>query len=168
MPLSLRPRAADPAGAPAPDDAEARRGLRLFRRRAEATAESPSRMRALARRAQGKLAGQREQIGTLRDDVPVLLRLVRAYARGDYRRLPWRSLTMIVGGLLYFVAPLDLIPDVILGTGFLDDAAVVAFVLRSLRGDLDRFAEWEEHGSDLGGRLIKAAEKRPESHPPAD
>lgn len=39
---------------------------------------------------------------------------------------------IIVGALGYFICPLDIIPDMMVGTGFLDDAAVLTFALGSL------------------------------------
>lgn len=36
---------------------------------------------------------------------------------------------IVVGSLGYFISPLDVIPDIILGTGFLDDASVLVLAL---------------------------------------
>ena len=124
-------------------ESRARRGLSLFRRRAEREAEAPGRLRALAREAQDKAREHSEQIGSLRTDLPVLFRLARAYAAGDYRALPWKTLVTVVAGLLYFLSPVDLIPDVIPVVGYVDDAAVIGLVLRTVRRDLDAFEAWE-------------------------
>ena len=139
-----------PASAsPSPD---ARRGLRLVRAETERVVQNEGRLRQLARRAQAKLAEGRSASGkggwrSLRDDVPVLLRLVRSYTRGEYRRLPWRGLLLAVGALVYFVTPADLIPDFIVGTGLLDDAAVVAQVLWAIRDELGEFTAWERENA---------------------
>ena len=77
-------------------DRNARRGLSLFRRRAERAAKEPGRLKQLADRVQATTDEHGAEIGTLRSDLPVLVRLVRAYARGDYRRIPWRSLVTLV------------------------------------------------------------------------
>lgn len=121
--------------------------LARYRRRAEQEAEEPGRVRAIARRAGDKLREHRGQLGALRYDLPVLLRLARAWARGDYRRIPWKSLVVLVAGLLYFLSPVDAIPDFIPVLGFLDDAAVIAYVLRSIQKDVRAFEEWEEAGA---------------------
>jgi uncharacterized membrane protein YkvA (DUF1232 family) len=42
------------------------------------------------------------------------------------------------------VDPIDLIPDVTPVIGFVDDAAVLAWVLRRVRKDLDTFRTWED------------------------
>lgn len=121
----------------------ARRGLRLVQADAEAYADSPSSLRALIRRSQAQLRDNRSRIGSLRADLPRLIRLGAAIARGEYRQLPWRSIAFVAAGLLYFVTPFDLIPDFIVGTGFLDDAVVVAYVMKAVRDDLARFEDWE-------------------------
>ena len=125
------------------DRQTARRGLHLVQADAEELANNPSRLRAIIRRAQSQLRDDRSRIGSLRDDVPRLIRLGAAIARGEYRRIPWKTVFFVAAGLLYFVTPADLIPDFILGTGFLDDAVIVAYVMKAIRDDLTRFEDWE-------------------------
>ena len=119
------------------------RSLRSFQQHAEEIVNQSPRLRALARRAQSRVRAPNSRLGSLRTDLPVLIRLVRAYAKGEYRRLPWKSIVLATTGVLYFVTPFDLFPDFIVGTGFLDDAVVVAYVLKAIRDDLARFEDWE-------------------------
>jgi uncharacterized membrane protein YkvA (DUF1232 family) len=72
-----------------------------------------------------------------------MLRLVRAYARGEYRAVSQDALLSIVAALNYLVDPYDLIPDEVPFLGFIDDATVVAFALGKSRDDLDDFMTWE-------------------------
>ena len=138
---------ADPL--PTPDDSpglapEAEpTGFAKYRRKAEALAQKPARVREMLVGVTEKFEAHRENLGQLRYDLPGLLRLVRAWVRGDYRRVPLKSIALVIGGLLYFLTPLDVIPDFIPVVGFLDDAAVIAYVLRSIRADVERFEEWE-------------------------
>ena len=55
--------------------------------------------------------------------------------KGRYKVHPM-TLGMIGGGLLYFIVPLDLIPDVIPILGFLDDFAVLTTIINSLQGEI--------------------------------
>jgi uncharacterized membrane protein YkvA (DUF1232 family) len=52
----------------------------------------------------------------------------------------------MVGGLVYFLLPTDVLPDVVPGVGFVDDVAVVSMVVDAVRGEIDRFRAWEATG----------------------
>jgi len=78
------------------------------------------------------------------DKFALLGRLVKAYAAGDYRAIPWQSLLSIVGVLIYFVSPLDFIPDFLPLIGLADDVALTLWLFNSLSKDLDAFAVWEK------------------------
>ncbi|MGH9790337.1 MAG: YkvA family protein, partial [Candidatus Acidiferrales bacterium] len=88
----------------------------------------------------------RARAGSLRSvwrDLQDLFRLLRAWADRSYARVPWRTLVMALGAVLYFLNPLDIAPDFIPFVGYLDDATVIAFVMRSIQQELARFREWE-------------------------
>ena len=72
-----------------------------------------------------------------------MLRLVRAHHRAEYNRAAHDSLLWIVAALNYLIDPFDLIPDNTPFLGFIDDAAVVEFVVDRTRQTLDDFMTWE-------------------------
>jgi len=72
-----------------------------------------------------------------------MLRLTRAYYRGEYRNVRFANLVLIIGAIIYVLDPWDLIPDWIPGLGFVDDATVLAFAVQKTRETLDDFAAWE-------------------------
>ena len=73
--------------------------------------------------------------------VMVFVRLTRSYARGEYRDIDRESMIIVVAALLYFLSPVDLIPDFIPG-GLVDDAAVFAFAASRLQEVLDDYIRW--------------------------
>ena len=77
-------------------------------------------------------------------NLALMARLVKAYARGDYRGLSWSSMVLAVTAIIYFVVPFDLIPDFIYGLGFLDDATILAWTIATLRDELTGFSGWEQ------------------------
>jgi len=89
--------------------------------------------------ASSKLSGIGGAMRGIRDDVMTLIELVRAWARGDYRDVPLKAVVTIVAGVLYFVTPIDFIPDFLLGFGLLDDVTVLTWVINVVREELDRF-----------------------------
>jgi uncharacterized membrane protein YkvA (DUF1232 family) len=72
-----------------------------------------------------------------------MLRLVRAHHRGEYDQVTHDAMLWIVAALNYLVDPFDLIPDKTPFLGFIDDAAVVEFVVDRTRPSLDDFMTWE-------------------------
>lgn len=79
-----------------------------------------------------------------KDKLLITARLAKAYAKGDYREIPWKSLLMITGAILYFVMPVDLIPDVVPVLGFTDDFGIVMAIYHSLESDISNFLDWEK------------------------
>ena len=77
------------------------------------------------------------------DSLKAMIELVKAYISGDYRNIPYGSILLIVGTVLYFVMPADVIPDFIAGLGFTDDATVIAITFKKVKTDLDKFLEWK-------------------------
>jgi len=75
-----------------------------------------------------------------------MLRLVRAYERGEYKEISNDNLIWIVAALSYLIDPFDLIPDKTPFLGFVDDATVVGFVVEKTGQTLDEFMIWETNG----------------------
>ncbi|WP_297798449.1 YkvA family protein [uncultured Marinobacter sp.] len=78
-------------------------------------------------------------------DIKLMFAMIRDYWNGSYRDVPWKSIAAIAGALVYVLNPLDVIPDLLVGIGFLDDAGVVALCLKLVESDLHRYAAWKEH-----------------------
>ena len=83
-------------------------------------------------------------IGEGLSSIPVMASLINSYVKKEYTDIPAATIVAVIGALVYFVSPVDLIPDMIPGIGLLDDAAVVAACLRLVKGDLDAYSLWRE------------------------
>lgn len=114
------------------------------RRRAEELASSPEKITGLLEEAQRKAERNRDRMSEALEGLQSLFRLISAWLRGQYTVVPWRTIVLSLAGIIYFVNPLDLVPDFLPMFGFLDDAGVLAFVIQSIRKDIDRFLEWEK------------------------
>lgn len=119
------------------------------RKRAEEYAASPQKVSDLLAQAQLKAERNRGRIAETLDGFQSLCRMINAWRHGRYTVVPWRTIVLSLAALIYFVNPFDLVPDMIPVIGFLDDAGVLAFVLQSIRKDIDRFLEWERTGPSL-------------------
>ncbi|HEY9007094.1 YkvA family protein [Ohtaekwangia sp.] len=71
-------------------------------------------------------------------------RLLKAYALGHYREIPWKPLLLITAAVIYFINPIDFVPDWIPGAGLTDDVGIVMSVFSSFGAEIDKFLTWEK------------------------
>jgi uncharacterized membrane protein YkvA (DUF1232 family) len=77
----------------------------------------------------------------------LLVSLVGDYRKGLYREIPWYTVATSVAALIYFLSPLDLIPDFIPLLGQIDDAIVISLAVKAVQEDLKKYATMK--GFDL-------------------
>jgi uncharacterized membrane protein YkvA (DUF1232 family) len=116
-------------------------------RKAAQMAGKPGRLMLLLSRLTIKIREvnwQNVNAGTAKEKFFVLGRLIKAYAQGEYRQIPWKTLLIIVAAVIYFVNPLDLLPDLIPVAGFADDFGILVWVYNSVQTEIDKFIAWEQ------------------------
>lgn len=85
--------------------------------------------------------------------IPVLASLIKSYVKKEYTDIPIGSILAIISALIYFVSPLDLIPDFIPGLGHVDDALVISVCLKLVESDVQEYIKWRK----ANGKEIKWA-----------
>ncbi|AYC32218.1 DUF1232 domain-containing protein [Pseudomonas cavernae] len=85
---------------------------------------------------------QGRRLTGVKEDLQLLQALCVAWWRGEYRAISRQALLAVVAALLYFLSPLDAIPDLLFGVGFVDDLAVLAWLMSTWRQELDAFRVW--------------------------
>lgn len=78
------------------------------------------------------------------DQLQLFFFLVKDYANGNYTSIPRSSIIAVVAALLYFISPLDIIPDFIVGLGFVDDAFILSLVYKQVIKELDKYQLWKD------------------------
>ena len=76
---------------------------------------------------------------SVRSDLATALRLVHAWMDGRYTAVSTRSITVLIGAIVYFVTPTDAVPDILPAVGMVDDVAVLGLVTAQLRSELNAF-----------------------------
>jgi len=84
-----------------------------------------------------------DKLNKLVNQVKLLYEFIRSYIDGSYREIPWISIATAVAAVVYFLAPVDLIPDMIPGIGYIDDLLVVRFALTAIGTDLRAYCEFK-------------------------
>jgi hypothetical protein len=69
---------------------------------------------------------------------------------------PFKQIFLIIGALLYILSPVDLIPDVLVGLGWLDDLFVLGLLLWILSG------LWQHPGEPFRWRKAQSRSAEPQ------
>lgn len=118
------------------------------RQQAQSLLAQPQAAASLAQRAGRRAERLRGRLGEQFDELQSFIRLVLAWVRGEYRQVSASTLVAVLGALIYFLMPLDAMPDFIFAFGLLDDLAIVAKVVELCRRDLSAFRRWEQQSAD--------------------
>ncbi len=88
------------------------------------------------------IAEENTTLKKLWSDIKLSLDLSKDWLKGEYKDITKGSIILIIGGLIYLVSPIDLVPDFLPG-GFLDDAAVLAYVFKKIGEELIVYKKWK-------------------------
>ncbi|KAA9331501.1 DUF1232 domain-containing protein [Hymenobacter busanensis] len=114
--------------------------------KAEGYLKQPLRIKQLVNDAYQK-ASEKNDVGTIAheawESMQTLFRLIKAAASGEYTGIPTPTILGAIAVLIYFLSPIDLVPDFIPVVGLLDDVALMAWFMSTLKTEIDHFHEWE-------------------------
>lgn len=91
-----------------------------------------------------KIGESSELFYKVQDNVIALARMLNAWVKGDYKNISTQSIIAVAAALIYFVNPLDFIPDFIPVIGQLDDIFVLGYLIKMLNKEIERFMAWEK------------------------
>ena len=118
-----------------------------FKRRANRIVNDSDALKETLEKASQKLKESETDDGLrtkLIDYVKLVIRMIRNSVNGNYQSLPWQTLVMMLAGLIYFLAPLDALPDFIPVAGLVDDATILLWLGKSFQDDLTKYKAWED------------------------
>ena len=76
--------------------------------------------------------------------IPVMISLVKNYVQGKYTTVPYGTILAVLSALVYFLFPIDIIPDFIPLAGYLDDMAVVGLCMNMVSIDIETYEKWRQ------------------------
>ena len=119
------------------------RGFAHAQSHAESAARDKNKTKQLLQDAVNKAYQNRNQLKTVWEDLMAVCRMLKAWSKGDYLSVPWKTIVLSLATIIYFLNPFDIAPDFIPGVGYLDDAVVLGFVVNSIKKELEKFLRWE-------------------------
>ena len=123
-----------------------RESVSKAKKQAREVLQDPNRLSKLLDTSKEKInnldLGENEFKGLL-DALRTFIRMIKAYRSGRYQNIPWVTIVMVVAALIYFITPLDLLPDFIPITGYLDDFTIIMAIFSRFKQDILAFKAWE-------------------------
>lgn len=89
-------------------------------------------------------AGKVPMLGQYLEEIPILCNMVLDYIKKRYDKFPRTSIITITAALLYFLSPVDILPDFVAGLGFIDDAFIIKLALDGIHHDISEYKKWKE------------------------
>jgi uncharacterized membrane protein YkvA (DUF1232 family) len=120
-----------------------KRDMSEFVLRAEEIRDDRVQLDDLVQKVGRVLNEQKTGLSRVLDKILVLMRLLKSYTAGRYRQIPASRIILVVAALLYIVSPFDAVFDFLPG-GYLDDAAIVAWLFNIMRIEIGSFQDWEK------------------------
>lgn len=80
--------------------------------------------------------------GETLSNIPIFVSMVKSYMKRGYTAFPVNTLVAIIAFLLYWIAPVDLIPDKIPVLGKADDVYALGIVLHGVGKDVEEYKIW--------------------------
>ena len=69
--------------------------------------------------------------------------LLSDYSEGSYKNLPLSTIVTVLAGILYLVLPFDVFADYLPFLGWIDDVAVLSFIVKAEQNDIKEYLEWK-------------------------
>ena len=102
----------------------------LFGRKVDALAKQKEKVTEL-------IAGVGSKISSVGD-----IRMIKAHFNGAHK-MTNSTLGLVLLALVYFVSPIDIIPDFLGFFGFADDLSVVLAIYAKVKDEIEEFLDWE-------------------------
>lgn len=136
---------------PSKEDIErifSREGVKQWESKAKEYIDNPEKTKELIDNATKKAEANRDGVlSNVWEKIQLLISLIKDWVNGNYKNISNTSIILVLVGLIYFVSPVDIIPDWIIGLGLIDDAAVLGLIINQVDKELIKYKLWKKSGS---------------------
>ncbi|WP_316801716.1 YkvA family protein [Pedobacter nototheniae] len=109
----------------------------------------PKKASATIQDALGKAVTNKGDLEGVWTKLLLLFAVSKDYVNGNYTEIPKGSIVAILGGLIYFLSPIDVVPDFIPVLGLIDDVFVLNLVYKQVVKDLEKYKIWKDQQNNI-------------------
>ena len=116
----------------------------LFGKKVDALGKQKEKVTELIAGVGSKISrvGDNPRVKKLIEPVSVFIRMIKAHFSGAHK-MTNSTLGLVLLALVYFVSPIDIIPDFLGFFGFADDLSVVLAIYAKVKDEIEDFLDWE-------------------------
>lgn len=103
------------------------------------------RVNSILKETVNKIKKVKNRTKEFKNNLYIGVNLVKDWATGNYKEVPKKTIIYLFGAFIYFLMPIDFIPDFIFKFGLLDDIAVLNFVFTSFVDDIENYKKFKEN-----------------------
>ena len=115
--------------------------MNKYIRRAAYLMKNKTRIQEVTKEALGMITSKRK-LGQVKGEVLLMIDLIHDAVFGKYKGWSKKNVVLALAALIYLISPIDLVPDFLVGIGFGDDLAVIAWAFAKLSLELKRYVAW--------------------------
>lgn len=115
--------------------------MNKYIRRAAYLMKNKTRIQEVTKEALGMITSKRK-LGQVKGEVLLMIDLIHDAVFGKYKGWSKKNVVLALAALIYLISPIDLVPDFLIGIGFGDDLAVIAWAFAKLSLELKRYVAW--------------------------
>jgi len=116
---------------------------------AEKVVNDKDRVNSIIKKSLKKAASIKDNLVEFKENLLTSISMVKDWVNGSYREVPKKTMVYIVAALIYFIMPIDLIPDFFFKVGLIDDYAVLTYVFTSFIVDIEKYKEYKKKQKEL-------------------
>jgi uncharacterized membrane protein YkvA (DUF1232 family) len=80
----------------------------------------------------------------VRQHLCIMFELADDYLSGNYTDIPVSAIVTVYAAIIYFMMPLDTIPDFLPVIGYIDDVFIFGLAATELSAELRKYKEWKQ------------------------
>lgn len=116
--------------------------LRKLNSKANSISMDDEKIKELIEEAKKKMENN-QIFADVADDVKESIEMVMAWKDGEYTELSKNTVLLIVGGLIYIVNPLGIVPQFLKRLP-LGEVLVIVYILKKIKEELNQYRIWKE------------------------
>ncbi|EFI42646.1 hypothetical protein HMPREF0629_01305 [Peptoniphilus sp. oral taxon 386 str. F0131] len=84
-----------------------------------------------------------DEFSKIKFELILLISMCYDFIKGRYKNIRKSDMLLIICAFIYLLNPMDIIPDMLLEIGFLDDLTILTYLISKIRLQIKNYEKWK-------------------------